>query len=119
MNCKSHGDEANRQRDVRRGNVVDSMMRHSREHLSFDKSVPLKFSQLLRQYLLRDSRHALPEKFEPERLTGAHEPPENDGLPASANQDEQLLDRTLADNTFSTHFNFGDQVSIWFLVSPS
>ena len=37
----------------------------------------------------------------------------------AANQDEQFLDRTLADNTFSAHFNFGDQVSIWFLVSPS
>jgi hypothetical protein len=102
-----------------RGQRVFNTHRHFGEHLSFDKSVPLKFSQLLRQYLLRDSRHALPEDFEPERLFAAHKPPENDRFPAAANQDEQFLDRTLADNTFSTHFNFGDQVSIWFLVSPS
>jgi hypothetical protein len=102
-----------------RGQRVFNTHRHFGEHLSFDKSVPLKFAQLLRQYLLRDSRHALPEEFEPERFFGAHKPPENNWLPAAANQDEQFLDRTLADNTFSAHFNFGDQVSIWFLVSPS
>jgi hypothetical protein len=102
-----------------RGQRIFNAHRHFGEHLSFDKSVPLKFSQLLRQYLLRDSRHALPEDCEPERLFAAHKPPENDRFPAAANQDEQFLDRTLADNTFSAHFNFGDQVSIWFLVSPS
>jgi len=102
-----------------RGQRVFNTHRHFGEHLSFDKSVPLKFSQLLRQYLLRDSRHALPEDCEPERLFAAHKPPENDWLPAAANQDEQFLDRTHADNTSSAHFNFGDQVSIWFLVSPS
>ena len=101
------------------GQRIFNAHRHFGEHLSFDKSVPLKFPQLLRQYLLRDSRHALPEEFEPERLFAAHKPPENDWLPAAANQDEQFLDRTLAGNTFSAHFNFGDQVSIWFLVSPS
>lgn len=102
-----------------RGQRVFNTHRHFGEHLSFDKSVPLKFSQLLRQYLLRDSRHALPEDFEPKGLFGTHKPPQNDWLPAAAYQDEQFLDRTLADNTFSAHFNFGDQVSIWFLVSPS
>ena len=103
----------------KRGQRIFNAHWHFGEHLSFDKSVPLKFSQLLRQYLLRDSRHALPEDCEPERLFAAHKPPENDRFPAAANQDEQFLDRTLADNTFSAHFNFGDQVSIWFLVSPS
>ena len=102
-----------------RGQRVFNAHRHFGEHLSFDKSVPLKFSQLLRQYLLRDSRHALPEDCEPERLFGVHKPPEDDWLPAAANQDEQFLDRTHADNTFSAHINFGYQVSIWFLVSPS
>jgi hypothetical protein len=102
-----------------RGQRVFNTHRHFGEHLSFDKSVPLKFSQLLRQYLLRDSRHALPEEFEPERLLAAHKPPENDWFPAAANQDEQFLDRTHANNTFRAHFTFGDQVSIWFLVSPS
>jgi hypothetical protein len=102
-----------------RGQRVFNTHRHFGEHLSFDKTIPLKLSQLLRQYLLRNSRHVLPEDFEPERLFGAHKPPENDWFPSAANQDEQFFDRTLADNTFSAHFNFGDQVSIWFLVSPS
>ena len=102
-----------------RGQRIFNAHRHFGEHLSFDKAVPLEFPQLLRQYLLRDSRHALPEEFEPERLFAAHKPPENDWLPAATNQDEQLLDRTPAGNTFSAHLNFGDQVSIWFLVSPS
>jgi hypothetical protein len=86
-----------------RGQRVFNTHRHFGEHLSFDKSVPLKFSQLLRQYLLRDSRHALPEECEPERLFAAHKPPENDWLPPAPNQNEQFLDRTLADNMFSAH----------------
>src|ERR1700679_261979 len=41
-----------------RGRRVFNAHRHLREHLPFDKTIPLKFSQLLRQYLLRDSRNA-------------------------------------------------------------
>jgi hypothetical protein len=102
-----------------RGQRVFNTHRHFGKHLSLDKSVPLKFSQLLRQYLLRDSRHVLPENCKTQRLISAHKPPENDWFPAAANQNEQFLDRTHAHNTFSAHLAFGDQVSIWFLVSPS
>ena len=41
------------------GQRIFNAHRHFGEHLSFDKAVPLEFPQLLRQYLLRDSRHAL------------------------------------------------------------
>jgi hypothetical protein len=102
-----------------RGQRVFNTHRHFGKHLSLDETVPFKFSQLLRQYLLRDSRHALAEGCKPQRLISAHKPPENDWFPAATNQNEQFLDRTHADNTFSAHFTFGDQVSIWFLVSPS
>src|ERR1700733_14907751 len=70
------------------GQRIFNSDRHFGKHLSLDETVPLKFSQLLGQYLLRNSRHTFPENFEPERLFAAHKPPENDRFPAAANQDE-------------------------------
>jgi hypothetical protein len=71
-----------------RGRRVFNPHRHLREHLPFDKTIPLKFSQLLRQYLLRDSRNALPQNFEPQWLFAVDKPPQNYWLPSAANQDQ-------------------------------
>jgi hypothetical protein len=68
-----------------RGRRVLNPHRHLCEHLPFDQTIPLKFSQLLCQYLLRDSRNALPQNFEPQWLVAIDKPPQNHWLPSAAN----------------------------------
>jgi hypothetical protein len=68
-----------------RGRRVFNPHRHFREHLPFDKTVPLKLAQLLCQNLLRDSRNVLPQNFEPQWLFAVYEPPQNHRLPSVAN----------------------------------
>jgi hypothetical protein len=80
------------------GRRVLNPHRHFREDLPFYKTILLKFSQLLRQYLLRDSRNALPQNFEPQWLFAVYKPPQDHWLPSAANQHQQFFNGALAGN---------------------
>ena len=76
---------------------------HLCEHLPLDKSVPLKFPQLLGQDFLRDLRHFLAQSSKSKRRSTIRQPPEDYRLPAAANEAQQVLNRTLAHDAFGAH----------------
>jgi hypothetical protein len=90
---------------------------HFDRHLALDNPVSLQLTELLRKHLLRDPGHLLSTKFEAERLLVLLQEPQNQGLPTTADQNKQHLNRAHTGNWIDAHMGSGNRVYIWFLVS--
>ena len=78
---------------------------HLREHLPFDKGVSLQLPQLLSKHFPRNPGHLGAQNGEAGGYRIAHQPPENYGLPTSADKDQEFLNGTQAGDAFGARFN--------------